>query len=187
MMTRLLPVAALIVAAGLLFGYIMPTYQHSIMSEQAQIQSYDNALTAANDFKKKESDLAQQRAALPADSLARLAEFLPDGVNNVQLILDLDGLAARSGMTLSNFDINVNSVSNGSASGDPSALNLQSNNPVDSVQLTVQTTGTYAQFRSFLAGIEQSLRPLDVINLTVSSGTGGQYTYDLTIRIYWLH
>lgn len=186
-MNRILPLAALIVAAGLIFAYIVPTYQKSITASQAQIKSYENALAAAKGFTQKEADLAQQRAALPADSLARLNQFLPDGVNNVQLILDLDGLAARSGMVLSNFDIDVNSVSNGS-SNDPSALSLQSSNPVDSVQLTVETTGTYQQFRSFLAGIEQSLRPLDVVNLTVAAGqTNGSYKYDLTIRIYWLH
>jgi hypothetical protein len=56
------------------------------------------------------------------------------------------------------------------------------------VELTVETTGTYAQFRTFLAGVEQSLRPLDIVNLTVTPNTtGGAYKYDLTIRIYWLH
>ncbi|HEV7121246.1 MAG TPA: hypothetical protein VGN56_00305, partial [Candidatus Paceibacterota bacterium] len=108
-MSRILPLAALIVAAGLIFAYIVPTYQKSIVPAQAQISSYENALAAAKGFTQKEADLAQQRAALPADGLARLNEFLPDGVNNVQLILDLDGLAARSGMVLSNFDIDVNS------------------------------------------------------------------------------
>ncbi len=186
MITRITPFAALILALALIFGYIVPTYKNSIVTAQAHIKSYENALAAARDFTQKEAQLTQARAALPPDSLARLTAFLPDGVNNVQLILDLDGLAARSGMVLSNFDIDVNSVSNTSSAG-PTALALQSSNPVDSVQLTVETTGTYAQFRSFLAGIEQSLRPLDIVNLTVMSAAGGTYKYDLTIRIYWLH
>ncbi|MDB5265549.1 MAG: putative pilO [Parcubacteria group bacterium] len=188
MITRILPFAALALAAALIFGYIVPAYKNSIVGAQASIKSYENALTAAKGFNQKETDLAQQRAAISSDNLARLASFLPDGVNNVQLILDLDGLAARSGMVLSNFNIDTSTVTNGSGSGDPTAIALESSNPVDSVQLTVETNGTYAQFRSFLAGIEQSLRPLDVVNLTVAAGSSSTtYKYDLTIRIYWLH
>jgi hypothetical protein len=108
-------------------------------------------------------------------------------VNNVQLILDIDGLAARSGMTLSNFDIDTKSVSNGTAGSDPTAIALQSNNPVDSVNLTLETTGTYTEFRTFLTGIQQSLRPLDITSITVAPGDKGIYKYSLTVRIYWLH
>lgn len=186
MITRLMPFAALALAAAVIFGYIVPTYKNSIVSSQAQIQSYTNALAAAKNFSTKEADLEKQRAAIAPDDLTRLNAFLPDGVNNVQLILDLDGLAARSGMALSNFDIDVNSVSNSTNPSDPTALTLESASPVDSVQLTVETTGTYAQFRTFLAGLEESLRPLDIVDLKVAPGNGGAYKYDLTIRIYWL-
>lgn len=188
MMTRILPFVALALAAGIIFGYVVPTYKNSIVTTQKEITSYENALAAAKGFTKKEDDLAAQRASLPADGIARLGSFLPDAVNNVQLILDLDGLAARSGMVLSNFNIDTNSISSGSSSNDPNALALQSSNPVDSVQLTLETTGTYPQFRAFLAAMEQSLRPLDVIGLTVAQGAGnGLYKYNLTVRVYWLH
>jgi Tfp pilus assembly protein PilO len=187
MMTRLMPFAALVLAVALIFGYIVPTYKNSIVAAQTRIKSYENALTAAKGFTEKEADLAKQRASISPTDLARLESFLPDGVNNVQLILDLDGLAARSGMALSNFDIDTNSVSNGSASNDPTALALESNNPVNSVNLSLETTGTYTQFRSFLTGIEQSLRPLDITDIKVSPADNGIYKYNLTVRIYWLH
>jgi hypothetical protein len=187
MMTRILPFAALVLAAALIFGYIVPTYKNSIVATQAQIKSYENALAAAKGFAAKEADLEKQRASISPENLARLASFLPDGVNNVQLILDIDGLAARSGMTLSNFDIDTKSVSNGTAGSDPTAIALQSNNPVDSVNLTLETTGTYTEFRTFLTGIQQSLRPLDITSITVAPGDKGIYKYSLTVRIYWLH
>lgn len=184
MITRILPFAAIAIAAGIFFGYVMPTYNKSVVSTQAQIDSYESALGAAKSFTQKEAELEQQRNALSPQNISRLEAFLPDGVNNVQLILDLDGLAARSGMALSNFNIDTTSISSGAS---PNSLALESSNPVDSIQLTLETTGTYAQFRSFLAGIEQSLRPLDVVNVTVAAGQTGSYKYTLTVRIYWLH
>ncbi|KND50354.1 MAG: putative pilO [Parcubacteria bacterium C7867-007] len=186
-MTRLLPFAALVLAGALVFGYIVPTYKNTISTTQSRIDSYESALAAAKRFSAKEADLAQQRAAIDPASIARLEAFLPDGVNNVQLILDLDGLAARSGMTLSNFNIDVSSVTNGVSATDPTALVLETGDPVDSIELSVEATGTYSEFRTFIDGIERSLRPLDIVNIEVSNGANGIYRYTMTMRIYWLH
>jgi Tfp pilus assembly protein PilO len=181
MITRLIPIAALVLAAGLAFGYIMSTYKGPITDSMKKITSYQGAIDAANTFSKKENVLSKQRAGISQNDLDRLNAYLPDGVNNVQLILDLDGLAARSGMTLSSFDVKAGD----SSSADASAL--QSANPVDSLMLSVTATGSYTQFRTFLAGIEQSLRPMDITAVSIASdGTGG-HKYTLSIRIYWLH
>lgn len=195
---RVIPILLILGAIGIFFGYINPTYTGDIAQAKSDIESYDAALTAGTQFSQKEAELTNAKAAIPADKLARLEAFLPDGVDNVQLILDLDALAARSGMTLSNFSVNANPTSDTSsatpsaASGasitpDPSgSLSLAAPDPVDSLQITLSATGTYSAFRTFLAGIEQSLRPLDITSLTVTSSKTGVYTYDLTINIYWL-
>jgi hypothetical protein len=195
MMTRLVPAGALILAIALFLLYVKPTYSGHIQETQTKIQSYTAALAAADKFSQKEAELTQARANISADSLARLNAFLPDGVNNVQLILDLDALAARSGVTLSNFYIKNQDGSAAAGSATPSTPSvpgqlgpsLVTNTPVDSLDLTLSASGTYPAFRSFLAGIEQSLRPLDVVNLTVTESATGVYKYDMTIRIYWLH
>jgi hypothetical protein len=71
MMTRILPFAALVLAAALIFGYIVPTYKNSIVATQAQIKSYENALAAAKGFAAKEADLEKQRASISPENLAR--------------------------------------------------------------------------------------------------------------------
>ncbi len=182
-MSRLVPIIAILIAIGLFFGYINPTFKGSIAANQAQIQSFDSALSAAKRFRDKEAELSIARNAIPPDQLKRLEAFLPDGVDNVQLILDLDALAARSGMRLSNFDTSdpgdeVTSVEGG--------FTVAAENPVDSIDLTMNATGSYAALRTFLAGIEQSLRPLDVVAIQVVPSPTGVYSYDLTLRLYWL-
>jgi hypothetical protein len=94
--------------------------------------------------------------------------------------------------SISNFDIDATKVTNGATSGDSSSVALQTDSPIDSLVLSVTATGTYAQFRSFLSGIEHSLRPMDVTSIGVSGGatpgsTGTTYKYTMSIRIYWLH
>ncbi len=200
-MSRLIPFIAIVFAIALFFLYIKPTYSGPISSTRTQIQSFDNALAAAERFQQKEAQLAQAQAQIPADSLARLKEFLPDGVDNVQLILDMDALAARSGVTLADFSIQGEDSGDGSQdaaaapsnpdpmSGQPlgeSGLGLTSSSPVESLNLTFKATGTYEAFRTFLAGMENSLRPLDVMDVTVDESETGVYTYNVTVRIYWL-
>lgn len=201
-MTRLTPVIAVLVAILLALFYTRPLYMGEVTETRAKIASYDAALAAAERFNQKEAELTAARAAISEESLERLAAFLPDGVDNVQLILDMDALAARSGVTLSNFDIASGESSGGGTSPTQTSapaggvapvdtgiggLALAADaGPVDSVDLTLSASGTYSAFRTFLGGLEQSLRPLDVINLSVEESNTGVYTYDMTIRIYWL-
>ncbi len=190
-MARLIPFIAIIIAIAAFFLYIRPTFTGPIHETREQIKNYDNALAAADRFQMKEAQLAQAKSQIPVESLARLSEFLPDGVDNVQLILDMDALAARSGVTLSEFDVkNTDGTSGtggtGSTSTAQAGLSLISSSPVDSLNLTFKATGTYSAFRTFLGGIENSLRPLDVVSLDVDDSATGVYTYTVAVRIYWL-
>jgi len=189
-MNRLMPFVFILLALGLFFGYVRPTWDGQIAQDKADIASYDAALTAASNFTDNESKLQAERDAIPADQLDRLNAFLPDSVDNVQLILDLNALATRSGVILSNFNTGVSP--NGSATGNDSAdtgggVTPGRGSAVDSLTLSVAATGSYDSFRTFLAGAEQSLRPLDVTQLSVSDSDTGVYTYQVAFKIYWLH
>ena len=180
-MSRILPVILVFIAIGLFFGYINPTYTGRVAQLRAEVQSYDAALSAAEAFSLKENELLAERGSIPAEGLSRVEAFLPDSVDNVQLIVDLNSLASRSGLSLSNFDTNVTSNQN---KGD--ALSLASQSPIESLDLSVSAIGSYTAFKSFLSGAERSLRPLDLVDLTIDDSKTGVYAYTMTFRIYWL-
>jgi len=164
--------------------YVSPTYKNKIMPLQEDIQKSEAALAAARDFTEKEAQIATQRASIPQSDIEKLQKYLPDGVDNVQMVLDLNSLASRSGITLSNFGIKENRQS--SDNPEDSLMTIQNGKKTDSLDLSVTATGTYASFRTFLYGIEHSLRPLDINQILVSDSKTGVYTYDITFRIYWL-
>jgi hypothetical protein len=184
MITRILPILLIIFAIGIFVGYINPVYTKSIMPLQTQVKQYKNTLLAAEDFNRKEAQLATERNAIPADAVARLLAFLPDGVDNIQLILDLNALASRTGVKLSDFNIK-SSEDSGSGNG-PSPLE-SGGATTDHIEITLRATGTYDAFRTFLSSVERSLRPLDLVQITITDSATGVYTYDMTYRIYWLH
>lgn len=185
MMYRAFPILLIILAVALFFAYTNPTFSGPVADAQAKIRSYDSAIEAAEKFKKRESELALELGQLDEEQLKRLNVFLPDNVNNIQLILDLDVLASKTGVTLSNFSIGEQGA-DGSAVSREENIPLDTDEVVDSIDITVTAEGTYLAFQTFLAAVEQSLRPLDVVGLTVTAKDTGVYTYDLTFRIYWL-
>ena len=171
----LIPIALVLISIGIYFLYISPTYNGSIATTQAQIAGYDSALTASAAYTTKENQLASERNAIPGDQLNRLGTFLPDSLDNVQMILDLDALAARSGLVLTNFSTTI-----------PTPDSTQAKGNTSQVEIGVSATGSYAALQTFLLGIEHSLRLIDLISLGVKESDSGVYTYQMTFHLYSL-
>ena len=185
-MQRALPIVLVLVAVGIFFAYTNPTYTGEVSAAKLEVKSLDSALEAADSFKDRESQLERERLALPEEGMKRLLAFLPDNVNNIQLILDLDALAARSGVRLSNFDVGDSGETEEVGGDTGGSLALSSTEAVESLEITVTAVGSYSSFHAFLAAAEKSLRMLDVVSIVVKSSNTGVYTYDITFRIYWL-
>ena len=105
MNSNVLPVLAFLVAIGIFFGFVQPTWSGSIAATKEAIANDDLALIAAREYTAQQNELASARNAIDPGNLERIASFLPDSVDNVQLILNLNALAARSGLSLSNVDV----------------------------------------------------------------------------------
>lgn len=188
MNSRILPILALMVAVGIFFVYVTPTWSGSIATTKATIASDDQALTAATEYANQQNELATARSAIDPTNLTRLATFLPDSVDNVGLILDLNALAARSGLSLSNIDVTTNAAASTGSTNPNSAgaLGAVAASPVGSVDLSLSAVGTYTALQTFLGGVEKSERLLDVRDLVVKGSDTGVYIYQMKVRIYWL-
>lgn len=188
MSSHIIPTFALVIAIGILFGYVVPTWSGPVATMRASIISDDRALAAAVTYATQQNELAAARNKIDPTDLTRLASFLPSSVDNVGLILDLNTLAARSGITLSNVDVITNDATpagrtNSNAAGAPSQ---ESTNPIGSVSLTLSAVGSYAALQGFLRAIETSERLLDVQELLVRGSDTGVYTYQMKVSLYWL-
>ncbi|OGG78521.1 hypothetical protein A3A36_00485 [Candidatus Kaiserbacteria bacterium RIFCSPLOWO2_01_FULL_52_12b] len=183
MNSRVLPLLALFLAIGIFFVYISPMWSGTIATTKAAIKSNNEALAAAATYKARENELASAKNAMDPDNLARLSALLPDSVDNVRLILDLNALAARSGLTLSNIDVARTAADSVSVSD---ALPSTDASVVGAANLSLSAVGTYQALQTFLLGVEMSERLLDVKEIALSGSDTGVYTYKMTVRLYWL-
>ncbi len=191
-MSRILPIVLIVLSAALGYLYIYPTWNNDIATVQQQITNYQQALHAADTFDKEEKKLIAKRDSISQADQDKLMDYMPNSVDNIQLILDLNTLANSNGITLSNFSLQ--SGSTGAQNSSPTASStgtgslFNSSGGTNSLDLSVNASGTYSSFLNFLSSVELSQRPLDVVNLSLTSPSTytGVYTYSMTFQIYWL-
>lgn len=184
MNTHILPAFSFILAIVIFFAYVNPTWTGAIAEARAAIAADDQALVSAKQYSAQQNQLAAARDSIDPQHVDALSKFLPNSVDNVGLILDLNALAARSGLSVADIDVITNAT--GNAQSVTGALPASDVNPVNSVDLSLSALGTFGSLKTFLTGIEKSARLLDIQDFTVRGSDTGVYTYQMTIRIYWL-
>lgn len=198
MMKTLTGVLTLAVAAGVFFVYTRPAYQ-SIQAIQSDIAQYDRALEKAKELAELKQTLLSRYNTFSASSLERLNRLLPDHVDNVRLVLDLDGIASRYGMAIQNVIISRVDEKAQQQATVIGALSAQVST-YDSLTLQFSTEGTYEDFTRFLQDLEGSVRIVDLVALKIEADKQAKrdekgeliivpnerYKYDVTVRTYWL-
>ena len=182
-MTRLLIPAMLVaLAIGLFVMYINPAYQE-VKVLSAEAASYDDALNKSQELRQKRDELIKKRNTFSNENQRRLEYLLPDNVDNIRLIIDINNIAARRSLTLKNVEIG----NLGGRSGERSALAVgSSGDPIGSVELGFSVTAGYDNFVAFMQDLVSSLRLVDVEKISVKPD-GDLGDYKVTIRTYWLH
>lgn len=224
-MRSIFSVIGIILAGSIFFLYTKPTYD-DIQAIQVQIAQYNDALAKATQLQTIKATLLDKYNHFTPTDLARLQVLLPDQVNNIGLILDLDTLASQFGISLENVDI-----SSGSDTSEKTTVNATPRSVVDTgpsnantskttsriphggvtqvgtpaqqyksldVKFTVHST--YSTFIQFITALQNSLRIVDLVSISVSAGGGASgvatssnvggdsimYTFAITLRTYWL-
>jgi Tfp pilus assembly protein PilO len=183
-MKSILSLLSIVGAIALFFMYTKPTYD-GLQKTRETIVQYDLALSKAAELQSLKQALLSRYNAFNPSHIERLSKLLPDHVDNVRLLLDLDTLASQHGLALQNVVI----------SGGSSAEKTQEQEVIgpdtttyDSLTFRFATTGGYEQFVTFMNDLEKSLRIVDVEKLSINSSADSttQYKFDITLRTYWL-
>lgn len=178
-MNIITPLLFIVVSGVLFWGFIDPTYAR-IQDLREEESSYSQALTRSRELLNVRDQLISRFNAFPQASLGRLEKLVPDHVDNVRLILDLDAIALQYGIRVRNVSIasDTSRIERGALGG--------SDTPYESVVLSFTVSGTYDTFRQFLSDLERSLRLVDVVGLSFTTNEAGIYNYTVSIKTYWL-
>lgn len=173
-------------AVAIFIFYTKPTYD-DVRSVQSQIAEYDGALSKADELQRRKQELLSRFNSFNPTDIDRLKKLLPDHVDNVRLVLDLDTLASRYGFALQNVVIDAN---NSGSAGEVRVIGSE-RTTFDSLTLKFATAGPYPRFVEFMQALEESLRIVDLTELTmdpdpIAGGDEPSYRFSVTLKTYWL-
>ena len=188
MFKALTPILAILVALGLFFTYVQPTFEE-IRGMQDEISKYDEAVATAQRLRIRLDELNRERNSISLVNLERLEAFLPDRVNEVGLLVDLDALADAYNLTFGEIQVAAQqAASSQSRRGSDDEDDGGSQGPVySSAELSFSVSGTYDDFRAFLRQIEQSLVLMEVSSITLAEQEGDLPNFDVTVRVFSLN
>lgn len=177
-MKSLIPIFLLLASGAIFALYINPEYQ-SIKTLQTDIADYQKAFGKSNEVLKKRGELQSRYKQFTNADLDAVKKLLPDHVDNVQLILDINGMARENNMLISKIKIEEDKSASATQIGPDNKL-------YSSILVSFKTKAEYSRFISFIKDLEQSLRLVDITNLSFKIDPKNITEYGVTIRTYWL-
>lgn len=179
-----MPIILVCAAIGLFVVWTNPQYQTS-KATAAEVAAYDDALTKSQELRAVREKLISKRNTFAADDVAKLGKVLPDNVDNIRLIIDINNIASRHNISLQG--VSLGTISN-SRSAPNSLASGASGDAVGSVVIGFSVTTSYNTMLAFLQDLEHSLRIIDVLSLAFSAPAtaNADTSYSISIRTYWL-
>lgn len=111
------------------------------------------------------------------DEKAKVNKLLPDSIDNVKLIIDIDDIAQKYRMKIRNIDLKAE---NAGAEGEEAVQSY------GTAMLRFSVTAPYDRFKLFMADLEDSLRLVDVSSLSFDASDKDQNEFNVELKTYWL-
>ena len=197
MMRFITPIILVGASIGFFLMFTNPMYSE-ISELKLEKDSYNEALGNSKALENARDVLTAKKNAMNPENLVKLQKLLPENIDNIRLILEIEKIALPYGMVLKDVKYNTNKeVAKGNTTpGAPAAVVAQPVNKDYGVwDLEFSISGSYNNFLNFMRDLENNLRIVDVSSIQFSSTststsggtvTGDSYKYDFKIKTYWL-
>ena len=196
MMRFILPIILIGISVTVFFVFTNPMYS-DITQLRTKVVSYNEALSNSKALENERDILTAKKNSMSPVDLIKLQKLLPDSIENIRLILEIEKMVSPYGMVLKNVKYNATDTKSATTS---STEGIQGSRTIQPLlkdygvwDLEFSTTGTYNNFLNFLKDLESNLRIVDISSIQFSSDNTSAgsnsveaYKYDFKIKTYWL-
>jgi Tfp pilus assembly protein PilO len=190
----ILPIILIGAAITGFFVLTSPLYEN-ISFKREQVASYNEALNNSKALEAERDKLTQKYNSFDPENLIKLQKLLPDNVDNIRLILEIEKIALPYGMVLK--DVKYDATKKDAMSQAIGTIQKGENSSrkdYDIWNLEFSTQGTYNNFVNFIKDLENNLRIVDISSIQFSSNASigfnpslpEAYKYNFKIKTYWL-
>ena len=186
-MNLITPIILIIISIGTFFFYVDPNYRGTDLSNGAQsIQDlqkedaqYQASLNNTTAIRMKRQTLMDKESGINPSDLSKLQKLLPDNIDNIKLVIDINQIAQTHNLTLKDIKLDTSIKTN------PNKLGVDTSKH-GTVGLSFSVTSSYDNFQNFLTDLEKSLRLVDITDLSVTGNDTGIYDFSVGLKTYWL-
>lgn len=180
-----------IAVAGFLL--VIKPLSNDISVIKTEASAYNEALSNSKALENEKDKLTKVYNSILPENLVKLEKLLPDNVDNIRLILEIERLASPYGMSLR--DVRYDTLSKeDSAVKAAGVASTTDRGDYGEWTLEFSTSATYNNFIFFVKALEKNLRIVDISSIQFSSNSGAGanpgfnevYKYDFKIKTYWL-
>jgi Tfp pilus assembly protein PilO len=179
------PAILIVVVIALYFMWIAPTYEN-VEKLQAKQATLLDALDKSKQVQTLIAQLKSNFEAIPSDQVDRLRKMVPDDIDNIRLLIEVNNIAQRGGLIIDGLNIPPKptvapgEVGTGGAGGH------------GTFSFSFSVHGTYEQLIAFYTQLASNLRLSDITQFSFGPDTAvnakrDSYSSTLTLNTYWLH
>ncbi len=180
----------IILASVVTFAFFVKPKYAELSKMKDDVRRYENVLRNARKLQEIRDSLLEKQKQFSRTELSRLEKMIPDSANNVKLILELQNIASKYGI----------SIQTASSKKDEKKKKTGKKKTGKKVNFDVETKdygimtlsfgaiGPYQEFLSFLEDLEDNIRIIDLREITIepSDRNPNSYNFGLTLDTYWL-
>lgn len=212
-MKFLLPIIFIIAAIGIFVGFTNPVYL-DVQSLSAEAESYNEALANSKKLQERRDELTRTYNNFSQTDVQALETMVPDSVDNIGLIQEIQRLGLQLGITVKNVNFDPNQIDLEDGEFEEELENPNAARPAtqtigsrgrqaqsvgvvnglyDTFLLEFTISGSYANFVAFLQELEKNLRIVDISNINFTANSldrdgnfSDVYDYTFTTKTYRL-
>jgi hypothetical protein len=185
MFKTLTPLLSIVTAVVVFFFFTKPMYEKVRVLQDDKAQ-YERAVQTAADSNRLLQELLQKRNSFSAQELERLEKLVPDSIDRVRLLVDLEAMSRNHRMLFGNVLVEESSVEGEDLVSVEGGGEVTYEEDFVSSDVSFGLIGTYENFRAFLKDLERSLVLAEVVGLEFSALDGDLQQYDMIVRSYAL-
>lgn len=187
----LTPILFFLAAIGLFFTYLSPAYDVLLAFQEQEVR-LDQSLEQSKQLLVGYDGLLRDYNSITSDDLKKLSQILPDDIDAVRLIMDLDALTTKHRLSVRSFKVPQMDAGTSRVTAVNAVATPEENDPVGKAVLTIECDGKYEDFKALLSDIERSLTLMDVVGLELKvadmtkPNAVNTTVYTLELQTYWL-
>ena len=162
--------------SGLSYPFFVKPLQDETSALKAEIRTLEETIQKIDEFLIIRDDLVRRSKSFTAEERDKLAKILPENVDEVNRIVDLEALVRKHGLELAG-DIMVSTDKE-----DGGTLSIGES--VRPVTFEMNLSGSYDEFLAFLDDMSKSLVLFDIekLGIAISDEDKKTFSFDVTVR-----